>query len=188
MIAFVKGKILKRERERIFISLGAIGFEVFVPTYTKDDALKEGSEVFLWIKIYIGEKDVRIYGFTSEEELIVFDRITEIPKVGPQMALSIISHLGVEGVIKAVKDEDIVLLSEVPKVGEKSARRIISELKDTLLLAFDDKMKTVIEALYSLGYSKEEVRSVIGRLKVNKDLSEEDIVKEALRLLSGDRR
>ena len=99
----------------------------------------------------------------------------------------------------AVISNDIKTLTKIPGVGSKSAQRIVLELKDKLKTedaiskntedlptdntVDNEKVEEATQALQILGYNKGEVKKVIEKLKV-KDLSIEDIIKQALKQLS----
>jgi len=99
----------------------------------------------------------------------------------------------------AVISDDIDTLKKIPGVGPKSAQRIVLELKDKLKTedaiskntedlptdntVDNEKVEEATQALQILGYNKGEVKKVIEKLKV-KDLSIEDIIKQALKQLS----
>ncbi len=180
MISFLVGRIEKKERQRLLINVAGFGFSVITPDYPIDELPDVGESIKLYTRIYFGRKDIRIYGFVNEREAEVFDRIVEIPKVGPQIALSLISHLGVDGLMRVIREGDFVTLGDVPRVGIKSAKRIISELKDEIDLMSDEKIKSVVEALVRLGYTRNEIKSVMGVIFENSNLPIEDLLKKVL--------
>ena len=81
---------------------------------------------------------------------------------------------------------DILYLKKFPKVGEKLARQIILDLKGKIDIQVSTDINTedtedVIETLVALGYKQSEIKKIIGR--INKELTLEEQVKEALKLL-----
>ena len=105
--------------------------------------------------------------------------------------------LGVHGPLelaRVVADEDVAALCLVPGVGKKTATRLLIELKSALDMPVDgvpsgaetpggarSALVEVQEALGGLGYTLEEVRSVLG------DLAGDDaavLLREALQRLA----
>ncbi|MGB9807426.1 MAG: Holliday junction branch migration protein RuvA [Thermosulfidibacteraceae bacterium] len=180
MISFISGKLVRREKHRVLVNVNGLGFSVLTPEYDESLMPKIGDDIFLWVRVHVSQREIKIYGFLDEREVEIFDRIVEIPKIGPQIALSIISHLGVDGLMRVLKEEDLVTLGEVPRVGMKSARRILSELKDEVSIIYDSRVKEIVEALYRLGYSKREVKAVLGYIIENINLPVEELIKKVL--------
>ena len=94
----------------------------------------------------------------------------------------------IEGIMDAIERENILYLKKFPKIGEKLAKQIILDLKGKLEFIgvgiSDDKVSNeeeLKEVLIGLGYKEKEIKPVIA--KVNTELSIEEQVKDALKLL-----
>ena len=87
----------------------------------------------------------------------------------------------------AIERENILYLKKFPKIGDKVAKQIILDLKGKISIAGVDLANSnngyeeLIEVLKGLGYKEKEIKSIV--VKVNRDLSVEEQVKEALKLL-----
>ena len=100
------------------------------------------------------------------------------------MALPLFSNGSIDGIIDAIERENILYLKKFPKIGDKVARQIILDLKGKLVSKTDTvivKDDELIDALSALGYKQTDINKIIP--KINKDLSIEDKIKEALKLL-----
>ena len=102
------------------------------------------------------------------------------------MALPILATGSIGGIIDAINRENVLYLTKFPKIGEKLARQIILDLKGKLddYVGEDigpDETEDLMETLTALGYKPTEIKKVIGQ--IDKSLSLEEQVKEALRLL-----
>ena len=100
------------------------------------------------------------------------------------MALPLFSNGSIEGIIDAIERENILYLKKFPKIGDKVARQIILDLKGKLVSKTDPvvvKDDELVDALSALGYKQADINKIIP--KINKDLSIEDKIKEALKLL-----
>ena len=100
------------------------------------------------------------------------------------MALPILAVGNVEGIMDAIERENILYLKKFPKIGDKVARQIILDLKGKLISKTDNNIVVddeLIEALQALGYKNADIKKIIP--KISKDLSLEEQIKEALKLL-----
>ena len=103
------------------------------------------------------------------------------------MTLPILATGSVAGVIDAIERENILYLKKFPKIGDKVAKQIILDLKGklgvitTTGVVDSNSYEELIEVLKGLGYKEKEFKSVINKVDIN--LSIEDQVKEALKLL-----
>jgi len=73
-----------------------------------------------------------LYGFHDEAERRFFQRLTGVTGVGPKIAIALLSALGVERGVRAVRDRNIALLASVNGIGKKTAERLALELADKL--------------------------------------------------------
>ncbi|BAT71116.1 Holliday junction DNA helicase RuvA [Thermosulfidibacter takaii ABI70S6] len=185
MFAFLKGKVITKHGSELFIDVNGLGFAVVVPVDLFCN-IQEGQELFLWIRSFFREreKDFIHYGFRKREELLLFNRLIKVPSVGPQVAMSIISHLGYRRFLQVIENGDLNALKAVPKVGAKTAKRIAAELGKELLVAEEPSVfASVVEALVSLGYTREEASKVLSQVEVEEGDTEEVILTKALKKL-----
>ena len=197
MIAFLNGIIRKKEPVHTIIECGGVGYEVNIPLSTYDKLPEQGKSVELYIHYSFNEMDgVRLFGFFSLEEKELFRYLINISKIGPKLALAILSGLPLTELVRAVQMGDVGLISTIPGIGKKSAERLIIELKDKVgnigsqgsihpsHLGDSDIVREAESALVTLGYKQLEVRKTIARLlKDNNFSSSEDIVKATIKAL-----
>jgi len=141
------------------------------------------SNITLHTTYVVKEDSQRLFGFSTLEEKDIFDRVLKINGVGPSTALAICSTLTPEEFFKALSAGSIDSFKKVPGIGPKSAKRILVELGDftpSIELVPSEKDKA-IEALESLGFKNTNIKKA---LKDAKSSSVEDLIKEALRVLS----
>ncbi len=184
MLAFLEGIVVDKSPSEVLVNVSGMGFSVQIPFDTFRFIPEAGKKVFLWVYTYIGEKEIKLFGFKDREQLDLFKTIISIPKVGPNVALSIISHLSHERFFEIVDSGDISALKAIPKVGEKTAKRIISELKGVIpSKTFSSKEGDVLSALKSLGYTDEEAVKALRMVENKESLSEDELLKECLKIL-----
>jgi len=190
MISYLKGNILAKTKESVIIvGVQGIGYEVFLPHSVLGN-VSEGEEVELFCHLEAGEKDLRLYGFFSLEQLELFKILRGISGVGPKAALEICGLDSPEHIKEEIQKGNEKILEKIPGVGRKKARKIILELSGKLKLFGEDPRKKrecqeddeVVIALANLGFSKKQAKSVLTQLPPEtKDVQER--IKLALKIL-----
>ncbi|MFC1898130.1 Holliday junction branch migration protein RuvA [Candidatus Cloacimonadota bacterium] len=197
MIAYLEGVLQKKEPVTIVIDCAGVGYEVNIPLSTYDKLSEVGKQTKVHIHYSFNEMDgVRLFGFLTIVEKNLFRNLISISKIGPKLALAILSGLPVNDLIRAVQMGDVGLIATIPGIGKKSAERLIIELKDKvggivsqdILAAGTDSQKGIIieaeSALITLGYKQFEVRKAINKLvKDHEFKSSEEVVKATIRAL-----
>lgn len=192
MYEYITGKIVKIEDEYVVIDNGGIGYRIFTSRYSINN-LKIEDITTMYLDLNLREDGIYLYGFTSEDELNLFNLLRLVSKIGPKVALSILSSLKPNEVKSAIYNNDIESLTKVPGIGKKTANRIILELKDRIkgediieevgTRLDEDHLQVAIEGMMSLGYTKGEVLKVVRDLDISQ-MDTEQIIREALKRLS----
>ena len=192
MIAYLKGKVIKKNLDSAIIEVNGIGYFVFMPlsTLTQIDV---NSFVDLNITTIAREHAIELYGFLTEKEQEIFKKLITVPKIGAKLACVILSGLSVEKIIEAINDRNINLLSSIPGIGKKTAERICIDLKDKL-----KKMEAIIDeqtnikndlesALINLGFKKSEIKKIVeNTIKKYPEEKIENLLKIALNEIYGE--
>jgi Holliday junction DNA helicase RuvA len=132
MIASISGVLRAREANRVIIETGGVGYEIFIPLTTYYRLPSLGSPAYLEVRQIVREDALLLYGFSESSEKRAFDLLLGVQHVGPKAALSILSVLSPEELVKAISREDIHRIDAVPGVGTKLAERIVRELRDKI--------------------------------------------------------
>ncbi|MFC1928167.1 Holliday junction branch migration protein RuvA [Chloroflexota bacterium] len=188
MIASLHGTLELLGGDWAIINVNGIGFQVYLPSSTLSTLGTIGKEVHLHTHLILREDGATLYGFSSAEELELFQTLIGVSGLGPRLALAMLSAMNAEQVITAIATGSVDLLTLVPGIGKKMANRIILELKDKIgagLIAIPaaqlvQENTDVLTALTSLGYSVSEASRAVATLPSSSDLSLEDKVKLAL--------
>lgn len=166
MINFLKGRIEHKSDNSVVIDVHDVGYSVFAPNRLISE-MKEGAEVKLYTHQHIRENVLDLYGFTRREYLEIFELLLTVSGIGPKSALGILSKANVDDIKKAVFSQDALFLTESRGIGRKTAERIVSELKNSFKGDYHlgdkdliDNSREVLDALYSLGYSKSEASDI----------------------------
>ncbi len=189
MVYAIRGRVLESMGGTVAVeTVGGLVLEVVIPLHYH---LEEGEEVLLYTHLSISERGVRLYGFRSRGERLLFEQLISISKVGPATAMSILSHFTPAQLREIVATEDVKALSGVRGVGRKTAERIILELKDKLMDMGEEggDMEMAAQALsvlVSLGLDYATARrAIFSALKEGKIDSVEELVKRALVISRG---
>ncbi len=188
MIASLSGKVESLGSDWAIINVGGIGFQVYMPTSTLSTLGTIGEEVKLHTHLHLREDNATLYGFTSAEELGLFQTLISVSGLGPKLAVAMLSAMNVEKLTMAIATGSTDLLAEVPGIGKKMANRIILELKEKIgagwlgvpAAELAQENAEVLAALTSLGYSVSEATRAVATLPPAPDLSLEEKIKLAL--------
>lgn len=201
MFAFIKGIIEEKASTYIVIETGGIGYKIYMPEPEIESIGEIGTDVKIHTYYWVREDNISLYGFSTKEELRMFEILITTSGIGAKSAITILSNITPSSFAIAVINEDTRKLTKLPGIGAKSAARIILELKDKLkkqeLESKENKQKDelnkaiienenineAISALQVLGYNRREIEKAFDKIEIN-DLNVEDIIRKGLKLLS----
>ncbi|OGO20978.1 MAG: Holliday junction DNA helicase RuvA [Chloroflexi bacterium RBG_16_50_9] len=193
MIASLQGKLESLGSDRAIVNVGGIGFQVYMPTSSLSTLGATGKEVKLYTHLHLREDNVSLYGFTTADELRLFQTLITVSGIGPKLALAMLSSLSVEQIITAIATASADILAMTPGIGKKTAARIILELKEkigagwviTPTTQLTRENTEVLAALTSLGYTAAEAARAVATLPASSKLSLEEKMKLALQYFGG---
>lgn len=193
MYSYIKGIVEEIEKDYIVIENSGIGYKINVSSNTiKNLSISQNTKIYT--KLIVREDDMYLCGFYSKEEMNMFELLTSISKIGPKIGISILSNITPKEMNGYILNSEINKISKLPGIGKKTAERIVLELKDkvdktnvyyeenlienSISSSITDEIDEAIEALISLGYSKQEAVEAIS--KCDKKLSVEEKIKKSL--------
>lgn len=198
MIAHLTGKLTHKSPVAIIIDVNGVGYQVFIPLSTFYALPELESKISLGIHTHMREEALKLFGFYTIDEKRIFEKLITINKVGPKLALTILSGMPPADILSTIDSNDIVKLSTIPGIGRKTAERLILEMRDKLdglsldfvvtkdpgpeKGLFDD----ALSALVNLGYKKSQAEQTLKKVYAEKvgDTSIENLIKDSLNLLS----
>ena len=198
VIAFLRGRVLSKHPNRVVVDVGGVGYDVHVPLSTYYEVGEEGAEIALRVYLHVREDTLQLYGFLTDLERQVFERLIAISGIGPKLAIAVLSGMDSREVIAAVQRADVVRLTGIPGVGKKTAERMVLELKDRLTelaapaaagavphVSADDRLRAdVLSALQNLGYHRPQAeRAIDAALAAAPDAGFEHALRAVLREL-----
>ena len=194
MYSYIKGTIEELYLDHIVIDNNNIGYRINVSSNTLKD-LQLGNMAKIYTKLIVREDDMSLCGFSTKEELEMFELLTSVSKIGPRVGLGILSFASPRQLGAYIVSEDIAKMSKAPGVGKKTAERIILELKDKIdkqNIEFEPTLLSqspvavsqdeAVDALIALGYSTAEAKEAVDKCKKT-GLNTEDIIKKSLSYL-----
>ena len=196
MIAYIKGILDTKQENFVIIDAQGIGYKVFMPSNSIENLGEIGEIVKVHTYYYVREDNISLYGFSSLEELRMFELLLSVSGVGAKSAVAMLSEISPSKFAMAVITDDVISLTKIPGVGKKTAARIILELKDKLKTeqAIDkeelklennsnnENIEESISALQVLGYTKREIEKAFEKIDIQ-NLELEEIIKTALKYL-----
>lgn len=197
MIGMLRGKVWEVQAERLVLDVQGVGYLLTVP-YGLLAKSSAGQELVVYTHVVMREDDLSLYGFSSLEEKQLFLEMLSVSGIGPKAAISLLSTFGAVQIESAIVSENLNLLTKVPGIGKKTAQRLILELKEKFKghVSFptgEESFSTpsplnhseALQTLLALGFGLDEARQALSRQKDSGDLSTEEQVKKALRMLAG---
>jgi len=152
--------------------------------------------VEMQVHTHVREDAIELFGFRDVPQLRLFERLLSVQKVGPRLALGLLSSMRPDGLVDAIRSGNLGRLSRAPGVGRKTAERIVLELRDKLddlavpggrpeevVTAGED----VVSALVNLGYPKRRARQAADEAaaEAGGEAPLEEVLRSALRRLAG---
>lgn len=178
MIGYIRGEITERFKEYCLIETGGMGYRVFLSAKDRD-ALHTGETAKLLTYMAVREDAILLYGFLTKEAYDLFLLLISVSKIGPKVAMGILSAMNPAAFAKAIRNRDLTALTRLPGVGKKTGERLLVEMKDKIGTLDIDGVSSAetdgagesdamgsdaMKALLSLGYDRQEIRPLLSRL------------------------
>ncbi|MDZ7815682.1 MAG: Holliday junction branch migration protein RuvA [Planctomycetota bacterium] len=169
MYNHLKGKLFSKSPEEAVVETGGVGYSIRVPGSTYDALPSDGSECFLYLHLSRRDDGDTLYGFATPQERQLFLHLTSVNRVGPALALSILTAAPVSRIASAICDRDIKLLSSLKGLGKTTAERIVVDLAEKVKhLAFEEThpiapaTADAVGALQALGIDRARASKEVG--------------------------
>ena len=197
MISHLRGKLLSLTPELAVIDVHGVGYAVSLPlpTYYEVQRQPAGAEVSFFVHTHVREDALALYGFLTERERALFERLITVSGVGPRLARAILSGLPPEVLLGALAAGDVARLTRIPGVGKKTAERLVLELREkaaelaatpattSAALAPDDE--DMLVALVNLGYRRADAERALADVRrESADAEVPELLRMALKRLA----
>lgn len=163
MYAYIRGSVAECLPDRAVVEAAGVGYELFCSAMTLK-RLCAGSEARLFTHLHLADGVMALYGFFDTAERDMFRRLLGVTRVGPKLALAVLSHLTPQDVAAAIVTDNAKAFDHVPGMGRKTAQRVLLELKEHVgnddwmgggtpdAPQAEDFRAEAVAALVSLGY------------------------------------
>ena len=129
MYAYIRGMVDQVAADRAVLEAAGVGYELLCSGATLK-RLATGREARLYTHLHLAEGVMALYGFYDTAERDMFRRLIGITRIGPKVALSVLSVLSPADVAAAVVTQNAAAFERVPGMGKKTAQRVLLELKE----------------------------------------------------------
>lgn len=164
MIAHLRGRLLAKHPNQAIVETAGVGYDVTITVPTFSDLPAAGAEIALHIHTHVREDTIALYGFLRPAEKVLFEKLLTVSGIGPKLAITILSGMGADEMVGAIRGNDVVRLTRIPGIGKKTAERMVLELRDKLpqpgpssepaMPAMNATEEDVLSALLNLGYQR----------------------------------
>lgn len=166
MIGYLEGEIKYASRGKVILFAGGVGFNVNIPTSLAFLA-KDRAE--LYIHTHLREDDLSLFGFTTPEDLNLFELLISVSGIGPKIGLALLSSSTTTNIVNAIQSSNLNFFTAISGVGKKTAQRLILDLKSKvgkgdIDMAAMDGASELVDSLISLGFQKQEISAIISEV------------------------
>ena len=193
MIAHLRGRLIAKHPNQAVVETAGVGYDVTITIPTYSDLPSIGAEVALHIHTHVREDVIALYGFLRPAEKQLFEKLISVSGIGPKLAITVLSGMPTEEMVRAIRGNDLGRLTRVPGIGRKTAERLVLELRDKLedfgaapaIAAVTPVEEDVLSALTNLGYQRAAAEKALAQAAKNGKRDSFDVLfRDALAALS----
>ncbi len=196
MYAYIRGIVADIQADRAILEAAGVGYELIAGKKTLEKLIL-GEEARLYTHLHLAEGVQALYGFYTVEEREMFRKLIGITRVGPKLAVSVLSVMEPSDVISAVVTDNPTAFDPVQGMGRKMAQRVILELKEQVKDAplpvgkpgqavqigvAENIRAEAVQALVALGYDGLTASRAVSAVEEAKNV--EELITKALRKLA----
>ncbi len=196
MYAYIKGIVDETGADRAVVEAAGVGYELFCSSMTLK-TLIVGAQAKLYTHLHLAEGVQALYGFADTEERDMFRKLLNVSRIGPKVALSVLSTMTPSDVRAAIVTDNPAAFDRVAGMGRKTAQRVILELGESIRqenigtapAKVTDTKPTIasmqseaVAALTSLGYDGLTASRAVAKIK--EAGSVEELITKALRSMA----
>jgi holliday junction DNA helicase RuvA len=195
---YLNGTLVEKSPTGVTVDVGGIGFHVMVSLSTSQQLPRPGERVKLLVHHLVREDLEQLFGFGTEEERLLFRLLISVSGIGPKLAITVLSGLGLAELKRAIVQGSIPTLIAISGIGRRTAERLIVELREKIVFeghVEQDKktgkrkkaepiVEDSVQALVSLGYSKQNARDAVQKVMStasDSHLNSETVIRESLK-------
>jgi len=193
MIEFLEGTLVEKHPTHVVLQCGGIAFRLPIPLCAHDSLPAPGHTARVLTHLAVREDDLTLFGFATEEERLMFERLILVSGIGPKLALTALSGMSIRELKTAIVDGDVKRLSSISGIGKKTAERIVIDLRDKIGKAeimelssgegpVNTRLRDAILALVALGFKQQDAKALIDKVPGRDDpeVSVDELIRRAL--------
>jgi Holliday junction DNA helicase RuvA len=132
LIALLRGGVAAVDDDLVTLDVNGVGYAVQCHLRTAVALHGRSGEITLHVHTSVSADAIRLYGFTTVEELRLFRLLIAVERIGPKAALGILGRADLATMVRALRSGDAAMVATVPGIGLKTAERVVLELRDKL--------------------------------------------------------
>lgn len=178
MLYSLSGQLVAKKNGFLILETAGIAFKVLVSPRALQSLPQNGSQIKVFCSLFSRESaPFDLFGFLTEQELYLFERLNTVNGVGPKTAMSVLSVAPIDQLAAAINAGKIDLLTKASGIGKKTAERLVLDLKGKLemsggvaeaqtlqLMESDTELE---ETLVGFGYTKQQAKSAVGKIDLS---------------------
>lgn len=206
MIGYLRGTVHRLQSDTVLVEVNGMGYRLRMPLSQMNQLPRKGKELLVYTHLIMKDDSLSLYGFIEERALDIFRMLLQVSGVGPKLALSILSVVSVDDLVRDISVGDSSRLQSVHGVGKKTAARICVDLKEKAVKYIRDSgiepkrsemlqpdaveaaglVADAVSALSNLGYRPSEAKRAVMRVLDRQDAAGDInlVIKSALQALS----
>lgn len=176
MIGYLRGTVLRSTPERVLLDVQGVGYAIHVPlsTFYELEKREPDGEIGLFVHTHIREGALELFGFWTEREQHLFEKLIGVGGIGPKLARVILSGMAPAELIAALAAGDTARLSSIPGIGKKTAERMVVELRDRVQEMASELPEAppsrtldeeLVQALVGLGYKPRPAEAAVAKAR-----------------------
>jgi Holliday junction DNA helicase RuvA len=192
----LRGILIEKHPNQAIVETGGVGYDVAIPVSTFTRLPDAGAEVRLRIHTHVREDALALYGFLTQDEKALFEKLLGVSGIGPTLAVKILSGLAAADLIHSIRRGEVERLVRIPGIGKKTAERMVLELRDKLPAVSGEEPaatapetlslvdQDVLSALLNLGCGRPQAEAAVRKAKAAGGAAEfEPLFRRALEMV-----
>jgi len=152
----MNGEVQEKRKGFFVLMVNGMGYKIYTNSSTL--GVVSGTTT-VYTHAHVREDAFDIFGFLTEETLLLFEMLISVSGVGPKTALGILDLDNIPNLTAIILEKRVDILSHASGIGKKTAERIILELHAKMKefgvvesMGNHDVRNEVEEVLVNLGY------------------------------------
>src|SRR5438105_13153818 len=114
MIALLRGVLVDKHPTQAIVETSGVGYDVTIPVSTSPHLPDAGAEVRLRIYTHVREDALSLYGFLTQDEKALFEKLIGVSGIGPTLAVKVLSGVAAADLVNAIRRGEVERLVRIP--------------------------------------------------------------------------